>query len=444
MVSGVGIGSFFGGVADGQQEAADLAQKAVQIKQYQVTLDQAKKQLVGRAIAFKGLGGFSQPQMATGGQGAAPPVAPQQSPSIVGGGQIDPQSGFGQPSIPQNLTPPMQGFAGAGLQPGVSQGPQPPMPGQSSAPAAPPVQLAPPPQAPVMPGPQAAPVAGPDGQGGPPAAAASPPGPQASSSILDQPPPNPSQEALGLMDKMYKGLKAANPGADDETLSYAMEHLLTQMKGLSPDMRAQMSYMLNAAREQGKNDRQAAGIDSREGMQADKLAFQGEQGNANRATRVQVGTDRNTTSRENTQDRVGATERGQDLAHTDRQDAIGQRADAVAARIDASSATAPQKAAYKKLMANRTLFTDQMAAEVPGSDRWNTLSKQKQAVDNQVLQLYSSSGQALPAPKDIVAVAKAPPAAAAPPRVTTQAQFNALPPGAVYISTDGKPHQKPK
>jgi hypothetical protein len=30
-----------------------------------------------------------------------------------------------------------------------------------------------------------------------------------------------------------------------------------------------------------------------------------------------------------------------------------------------------------------------------------------------------------------------------PPKVTTQAQYDALPPGAVYISKNGKPHRKP-
>lgn len=217
-----------------------------------------------------------------------------------------------------------------------------------------------------------------------------------------------------MLRKVYGELKKRNPSADDETLSYAAESVLGQMRGLSPDMRAQTNYLLQQAREEGRNDRADLSASTKKDVAETQVEGRKEVAGIQTDSREKVAAGNNATSRANTKDRVSVTARGQDIAHGDRAASLDQRTQAAAARIDASAASNTQKTAYKTLTAKRTQLTDAMKAETPGSTKWKALSDQKLAVDNDMIKLHQSA-PSLPKPSEVVASTAAPAAPKAPP-----------------------------
>lgn len=173
---------------------------------------------------------------------------------------------------------------------------QPPMPGQASVPSGP--QQAPQPsvmQASPMPGtlPQA-PSGGPSAAPGPASAS---PAPGAGGDGMA-----PGNEAFGLIMRVAEDIKRRNPGIDGPTLALAVDRI---MGLVAPQLRQQTQILTTQMREQGADTRSQRAAE---------------------------------TSRANTADRVGATERGQDISlqrAREQANAAMARVQATQDRIDA-------------------------------------------------------------------------------------------------------------
>ncbi len=227
-LSNIGVG-----VGQGADHGTQLLGRIQQLKQGQMALDAAKKQLAADAAAFTGIdpggagggggGGFSLP----GAMSPPPPSAQPMQP--------------GQPSVPSQ---PQQGPpAASGQPPGGMAAPQ-----QQQAPQAAP-------QAPQQPGGQ------PVQQGG---------GQQMDPAL------DPMAGMKAVM-SIAREIKSRNPGIDPQTLMLATDRVINMSKGMAPALRQQAAVVIQQMKDQ--------------------------------------------TSTANTQARVGATERGQDM----QQENVGTR-----------------------------------------------------------------------------------------------------------------------
>lgn len=210
-----GLGAAAGGLAGGLQAGQSFQDQAITIKQHQMALDDAKRQLLARAAMFNGMGQ----------QG--PQGGPQQG--GMPGGQM---GGQPMPGAPMPAQPPQQG-------------PMPTMaPGQASMPSPQGGAMQPSPmpqggQAGPMPGGQQPP------QGGPP------PGQGGGAPMPGQPDPSQFDPFSAVM-RIAADIKRRNPNLDSLTLADAVDGTVKTMQGVQPDMRAQMSYLANLYRTQAQ------------------------------------------------------------------------------------------------------------------------------------------------------------------------------------------------
>lgn len=239
-----GLGASGASLLEGQQQIANLRQKAQQIQQGQMQLDQAKKQLQADAAVF----------------------------SNLGGGQM-------QPPPPGMGAPPQSG--------------QPPAPGQASMPAGGPP---PGPQGPMPPQgqPQPGPMSSPQPQGGPPMA-----GPAPGPSMAPQPQGQPDgqnfgpQQAFQTVIQIAQAIKARNPGLDPSTLALAVGRVIDMSKELAPFQRQQLQLATAQLHAATQEDIAGQNIGSRE-----KIAGQ------NIQSREKIAAGHDETSRSNVEARI--------------------------------------------------------------------------------------------------------------------------------------------
>lgn len=358
---------------------------------------------------------------------------------------------------PQGLVPGPTGQGAATTLAG--QPPTPPVPGQGPSPAAgagPFSAVAPPPSPPAGGGPSAPPAPAVRPGAGPGAAAYQPP------TMADP---------MARLRQMAQALKRANPGMDDLTLATALEQQVNMMRGLAPDDRAQLQAETQVLRIQSQAD----------------LAIQRAQ-NAQQVAEIRADT-----ARQIADIRDATTRRGQDIrsqtagegrvAAMERTRYVQDRIDQRAARAAGNRQQNQQVAArYKSIMAQRAAIKDQISAfnagtpGAPDQSKIPQLQAQLQQLDNQAVQFWSQNpwlprpseldrgdtGQAAEAPAGGTAPPAQPGAAApsgagsvtvpmpgaaaapgaTPPKVTTQEQYDALPPGSPYIGPDGQQRVK--
>lgn len=248
-----GLANLGSGAMQGVDQGAIIRQKAQQIQEAQMNLDQHKKQLQADAMAFSNLGQGGQP-------GGPPPP--------------------GQP--PMAPPPPQQGPMAQPMPPGQSSAP-PPQP-QGQPPGGPPPQGGmpqPPPQmgaggAPQAPGgmPQQAPGgAGPQQPQGPQ------PGGQDMSALTDP------QAPVKALFSIAQEIKSRNPGIDPQTLMYATQKVVEMSKGLDPAMRQSMMLAVQQLRNQGGMDRAQLRSDTQEDINKDNLDFKGKKLETDDATK---------------------------------------------------------------------------------------------------------------------------------------------------------------
>lgn len=187
-----GLGSLGTGIGQGIQSGQAIQQRAVQIQQAQLALDDAKKQTMADAAAFANLSG--------GGAGGPGGTSGGQPLSLPGGSSMPPQ-------------------------------PQPPAPGQPSVPNQPqggqmqPQQQMPAGGAPMAPQPGSQGVPQQGGQPGP------------------QDDPTSPQAAIKTVYGIAQEIKARNPDIDPKTLMLATQKVIDMSKGIDPGLRAQASVI---------------------------------------------------------------------------------------------------------------------------------------------------------------------------------------------------------
>lgn len=217
------LGNFAGGVSQGLNQGQEMRVRALQIQQYQMQLDAAKRDLAARASVFQGMDGGGTAGIAgnfsggPGGNALPAPQGPQGPGGGPGGGPMGPQGApGGMPMAPSAMAP------GGGIQ------------RQSSPMAAQPAG-----RWGVPPSMAGGPQGGPGGQG-PAGAQAQGGGPQ-----------TPFQTMMMIA----KDIKSRNPQIQPLQLADAVSATIDMMKGLTPDYRADMQMLLQQMRDTAAEQR---------------------------------------------------------------------------------------------------------------------------------------------------------------------------------------------
>ena len=244
------LGFLGSGFIQGLDQAAQLRDKATDLKIKQLKLDNDKIDAMAEAAAYKSFVGGGGQQ---GGQGGQPsPYAAPQGPQQQQGQQQPPGpvpgvSGLPGAQQPQGQPPPGSIGMPTLMSQGQPQGgPQPPMPGQASVPGGgqPGAAQSPSPQGPPQPPPN-------------PYAA-----PQAPQQI------DPAQEIQGYAQR----IKQANPGIDDRTAYHATLKAVAASQGLAPETRALAQMQLEQFRQLEISRRTEESAASREKIATDSIA----------------------------------------------------------------------------------------------------------------------------------------------------------------------------
>jgi hypothetical protein len=217
-----GLGAIGQGAPQGFSAIQGIQQRAQQIQQGQLALDEAKKKVAADAAAFSGIGGFTGGGMGGGGAGFAPAL-----PGPAGGAQAPVQ-----PMAPGQSSQPNMPTQG-------SQGPS------SAIPPASPPNLPPPGNA----------VTSPPGSKAP-GGTFSPQGQQQPGGI------DPMAGVKAVM-SIAQEIKSRNPNIDPQTLMLATERVIGLSHGMDPAIRQQAQYIIGQAR----NDTSRENTENRVGAQ---------------------------------------------------------------------------------------------------------------------------------------------------------------------------------
>lgn len=237
-----GLGNFAGGVTKGMDQGSVIKQRAMQVQQAQLALDQQKKDIAAQAAAFAGInpGGGAPPTPGMTAPGAPPP-GPMAQPMAPG-----------QPSMPA------QQQAGPQLPPQLA--------GPSAAP------MAPPPQQPLVSPPGGPAPAPSQGAGAPP-----------QSGQID---PTDPMAGTKVVTQIAQEIKSRNPNIDPQQLLMATQHVIDMSKGMAPALRSGAQVVVQQLR------------DASSERNTDVRANQSDVNNQRTTTTSSANTDKRTSSQE--------------------------------------------------------------------------------------------------------------------------------------------------
>lgn len=287
-MAGFNFGAFAGGVGSGIEQGQNIRER------YKKLSDENVARRAQQDVDNWLQGGGQGPSPSLNTPGASPGAPGMTAPPANLGG-LQPVAMPGAQPMPQ---------PGGAPPPGGPPGPPPPAPGMQPQPGSPaPLGASPPPVAPPIPGSAGGGGAPPPQPGGgapspnPQAGDGAPPDPSAAPSLQQQ-----TQEAKTALQAVARQIAQANPGRHWQPgeLLDAVDNVIGQMDKLNPQAKILAQAQIAGARAQHDYYLQA---------------MKNEQSGANVAAR-------DATSTANTDTRVAATERGQDLSHEDRQAGI--------------------------------------------------------------------------------------------------------------------------